>query len=101
MSANIDKHCKNKKHKRFKEACQYENCIRRATVQISINVGEDRIVRIKLCKKCIKFFKDDQIKAHINNPLTSDESFSRETDPNSLFIMEGIDWKFPKGCWCI
>lgn len=101
MSTDIDIPRENKKHKRFKETCQSGNCIRRATVQISINLSNHRIVRIKVCKKCQRFFQDDQTKPQINNILTSDECFNRETDPTFSFIIKDVDWKFNKGWWRI
>jgi hypothetical protein len=100
MYADKDISRENKKHKRFKETCQSGYCIRRATIQISINLSIHRIVHIKVCKKCSKFFQDDQTNAYTNNTLTSNEEFSRETDQIS-FIMEGLDWKFNKGWWRI
>lgn len=101
MSTDKDIPRASKKHKRFKETCQSGNCIRRATVQISINLSNHRILHIKLCKKCLKFFQDDQTKAQTNNTLTSDKGFSREVDPNLSLIIKDVDWKFNKGWWRI
>jgi hypothetical protein len=101
MYNDIDIPRENKRHKRFKEPCQSGNCIRRATVQVSINLSNHRIVRIKVCKKCLRFFQDDQTKAQTNNTLTSDKDFSRETDPTLSFIIKDVDWKFSKGLWRI
>lgn len=88
MSADIDTPRENKKHRRYKDVCQARNCERRATVQISIKAGAYGLVRLKVCRKCLKLFQSDRSKNTNSDNITRQEAIWLESGLNRSGIME-------------